>query len=251
MTSCSSTACLLYLAFFVGLGLLVSILSERPAASLVSLLLLWVVLVVLLPNTTAGVVSYFEESAADWEAYHGRQQALFEEHRIWNQSSPVPEGERFPYEYVKIFSDFLRERRRLDEQFQEEALRCQLAPVKMGRGLNRLSPYGVFQYAMESLADTGLPRHLRFMEAGRQYVQAFRQFVDERDQADPESHHLFGLSEGLSQESVPVEAVPRFAEPMSARDSIADTATDLALLGLFALGTFMAANATFLRRDVA
>lgn len=244
-------ASLLYLAFFVGLGLFVSARSDRPAASLVSLLLVWTVLLVLLPNTTAGVASYFAPQEADWKGHHAAQQALFDEHQIWKQSSPVKEGEPFPYDYVKIFSAFLRARLLLDQEWEEAQLRGQLRPVELGRALNRLSPYGVFQYAMESLAGTGLPRHLRLHETARRYDRTFRQFLDERDQADPASHHLFGLAAGLSTRPVTPEAVPRFREDLSAAAAMAGTGLDLALLGLFALVGFMAAHAAFLRADVA
>lgn len=244
-----AAACL-YLASFVGLGLFVSARSGAPASSLVSLLLAWTVLLVLLPNTTAGVVSYFQEPEADWKAHQAQLDALMEERRIWKQHSPVAEGQRPPREFVQIFSDYLAERLRLERPFEEERLRRQLEPVELGRALNRASPYGTFQFAVESLAGTGLPRHLRFLEAARQYERAFRQFVDERDQADPASYHLFGLAPGLSAEPVPVEAVPAFHEDLSLGTTLAGTATDLALLALFALVAFMAAHAAFLRGDV-
>lgn len=243
-------ACLLYLACFVGLGLLVSTLSDRPSSSLVSLLLVWTVLLVLLPNTVAGVVSYFQESSADEKAHGSQQEALTEEHQVWNKSSPVEDGDRPPYEFVEIFSDFLSERLRLDVTFEEEKLRRQLSPVQLGVSLSRASPYGMFQYAMESLAGTGLPRHLRFLASARRYARAFRQFTDERDQADPDSYHLFGLAPGLSSEPVPVEAVPVFHEDQSVGSIFEDTADDLCLLALFALVALMAANTAFLRMDV-
>jgi hypothetical protein len=49
---------------------------------------------------------------------------------------------------------------------------------------------------------------------------------------------------------VPPEAVPRFAEDLSVGATLAATASDLALLGLFALVAFMAAHAAFLRAEV-
>ena len=243
-------ACLLYLACFVGLGLLVSTLSERPSASLVSLLLLWTVLLVLLPNTVAGVVSYFEDPGADEKAHHSQQQALTEQHQVWNKSTPVDDDERPPYEFVEIFSTFLSERLRLDVSFEEERLRRQLRPVQLGVSLSRGSPYGMFQYAMESLAGTGLPRHLRFLASARRYAQTFRQFTDARDQADPDSYHLFGLAPGLSSDPVPVEAIPVFHEDQSVGSIVEDTVDDLSLMALFALVVLMAANAAFLRMDV-
>ena len=243
-------ACLLYLACFVGLGLLVSCLSERPSSALVVLLLVWTVLLVLLPNTVSGAVSYFQEPRMDWRSHNSQRQALMQEHQLWGKTSPVEQGERPPAEFVAEFSDFLRARLQLDRGFSEEQLRRQLQPVEAGALVNRVSPYGILQYALESLAGTGLPRHLAFMEAARRYALDFRRFTEERDQADPDSYHLFGLVPGLSERPVPVEAIPRFGEPLSAGAAVADASTDLALLTLFALLVFMAANIAFLRSEI-
>ena len=90
----------------------------------------------------------------------------------------------------------------------------------------------------------------KFLAQARRYEQSFRQFLDERDRADPESHHLFGLAAGLSSRPVPPEAVPRFHEDLSMAIALTDAALDLALLGLFALLSFLAAHLVFLRREL-
>ena len=243
-------ACLLYLACFVGLGLLVSCLSERASSALVVLLLVWTVLLVLLPNTVSGAVSYFQEPAMDGRRHQSQVQALAEEHQIHRKGESVRPGERPPVALLRELSDFLRARFRLERDFREEKLRRQLRPVEAGALVNRLSPYGILQYALESLAGTGLPRHLRFIEDGRRYALDFRRFTEERDQADPDSHHLFGLAPGLSQLPVPFEVIPLFRERLSTGSVLADTSTDLALLALFALLAFMAANIAFLRSEI-
>ena len=186
----------------------------------------------------------------DWRSHRSQQQALVEEHQLWRKTSPVEQGERPPAEFVAEFSDFLRQRLQLDREFSEEQLRRQLEPVEAGALVNRVSPYGILQYALESLAGTGLPRHLGFIEAARRHALDFRRFTEERDQADPDSYHLFGLVPGLSERPVPVEAIPRFAEPLSAGAVLAAASTDLALLALFALLAFMAANIAFLRSEI-
>ena len=239
-------ACLLYLACFVGLGLLVSCLSERASSALVVLLLVWTVLLVLLPNTVSGAVSYFQEPQMDRRSHESEREALAEEHQIHR----VRPAERPPVALLTELSDFLRARFRLERDFHHEKLRRQLRPVEAGALVNRLSPYGILQYALESLAGTGLPRHLRFIEDARRHALDFRRFTEERDQADPNSHHLFGLAQGLSQLPVPFEAIPLFRERLSTGSVLADTSTDLALLALFALLAFMAANVAFLRSEI-
>jgi hypothetical protein len=49
---------------------------------------------------------------------------------------------------------------------------------------------------------------------------------------------------------VPFEVIPLFRERLSTGSVLADTSTDLALLALFALLAFMAANIAFLRSEI-
>ena len=244
-------ACLLYLACFVGLGLLVSSLSERPSSALVILLLVWTVLTVLLPNTISGTVSYFREPEMDLQRHHSELQALEEEHQFQRKGDSVIPAKHPPAALLRELSDFLRERFLLERDFSEETVRRQFAPVEAGALVSRISPYGILQYALESLAGTGLPRHLRFIEDARRYALDFRHFTEERDHADPDSYHLFGLTPGLSELPVPAEAIPRFREGLSTGSVLADTLSDLTLLALFALLAFMAANIAFLRSEIA
>lgn len=104
---------------------------------------------------------------------------------------------------------------------------------------------------MESLADTGLPRHRRFIEEARRYEGVFRVFVESRDRTDPDSYHLAGVTEGLSHQPVPEDAIPRFGEDLSAGASIGATAPDLLVLLLFAIGAYLAAHLAFVRQEVA
>ena len=59
------------------------------------------------------------------------------------------------------------------------------------------------------------------------------------------------MKEGLSRRAVPVEAVPKFGEDLSARTAVAATVSDLLLLALFAIAAFMGAHLAFLRGRVA
>ncbi|MEW6754478.1 MAG: ABC transporter permease subunit [Candidatus Latescibacterota bacterium] len=241
-----AAAGIVYLAFFVGLGLAVSSRFERPAASLVALLLVWVVLVVLVPNTTAGIVSHFQPPVVGFEqhqvAEHAREQ-------LAGLEDPNPGGPP-PYEFVRRLAQIATEGDRLEREFEERYLHSRLHPAELGRSLNRLTPVGLFASAMEGLADTGLPRHYRFIQAAHRYGEVFRAFVQSEDAADPGSHHLMGVMAGLSHRPVRPEAVPRFGEDLSARASVASAAPDLLGLALFAVAAFLAAHVAFLRGRV-
>lgn len=243
-------ASIFYLAFFAGLGLLVSSRLERPVASLVTLLFIWVVFVVLLPNTTAGVISSLQGKIEIWKEYGEAMDAVGEKHRIDDLKHPNP-GARPPYAYVKKFADYLKEKDKVHRQLEKVSLGKRLDQIDLGRKLNRITPFGVFQYALESLADTGLSRHYRFIESANRYREIFNSFIRAEDAGDSDSYHLMGLMEGMSQKSVPFEAVPIFKEDLSARATVMATAPDLLLLFLFASGAFMGAHLAFVRREIA
>ena len=244
-------AAVLYLCFFLGLGLLVSARSERPASGLVVLLLVWTVLVFLLPNTMAGVIS----SLGGGQGLTERdRQAAIEENWVNHGIRALHHAEadgRPPYGFVERISDFVSDWFAINRRFAEAFLQQELAHVELGRDLSRGTPYGVFQYAMESLADTGLPRHRRFIEAARRYEGVFRAFVESRDRADGDSYHLAGVTAGLSHQPVPEEIIPRFREDLSAGASIGSTAPDLLILLLFAVAAYMAAHLAFVHREIA
>ena len=240
-------AALLYLAFFAALGLLVSTLFDRPAASLVTLLLIWTLLLVILPNTTAGIVGSLTPVSPP------ERQDIFSELRdkygIADLKHSDEDGD-FDRDYLKTFADLVAEWYDRSHQQAEETLRAQLAQVETGRNLHRLTPYGAFQFALESLAGTGLSRHYRFIEDARRYAAEFRDLARQRDAGDPDSFHLIGIAEGMSRKAIPPEAIPIFKEDLSARATVAATATEFLLLGLFALVALLAAHLAFLRGEV-
>jgi hypothetical protein len=211
-----------YLAFFVGLGLLVSSRFERPAASLVTLLLIWSVIVILLPNTTAGLVSSFQEPL-DWDRHYEAEGDLDEKHRIRSLEDPNPGGAK-PYAHIKKIADYLEELDKVARQREKLILKDQLEQVELGRDLNRITPFGTFQYALESLSDTGIARHLRLIEAANRYRGIFNSFIAAEDAGDPDSHHLMRVGAGMSRKPVRFEAVPKFKEDLSARATVAATA---------------------------
>jgi hypothetical protein len=215
------------------------------------LLLLWTVLVFLVPNTTAGVVSAVHPpqgpSQAEWEV---ATEDNWVRHGVRNLNMNELTGHA-PYAPVKQVADFTADWLDIDRRFAEGRHRAALEPVATGATIGRLAPYGALQAALESLADTGLPRHLRFLQAARQYEQTFRDFIQAQDAADPDSYHLMGVTAGMSHRPVPPETIPVFHEDLSARASITDALPDLLLLALFAVAAFLGAHLAFLRSRVA
>lgn len=136
------------------------------------------------------------------------------------------------------------------ERLNYQNLRDQIAQVEFTRKISRTSPASIVQYAVESLASTGFPNHVRFLEQTRRYAAEFRQFTVEADLADADSPHAFGVQIGMSNRPVNFEAIPKFEDQSSLASSINAAIMEILLLALFFVVLFVGAFLSFLRVDI-
>ena len=116
--------------------------------------------------------------------------------------------------------------------------------------MSRVSPASIVQYAVESLAGTGLSRHLQFLDGVRRYAAQYREFLISADQADPDSPHLNFVRQGMSEKPVPYSAIPKFDDRIEFRESINAAMMDISLMVLFAVVLFVGAVLAFVRVDI-
>ena len=93
---------------------------------------------------------------------------------------PVTEG-------TLLWSKYLTEDAKRNEELNEEHLNTQIAQIQLARSITRISPASSVRYAIESLAGTGFSRHVQFLAHVRRYANEFSMFLIETDRADPES----------------------------------------------------------------
>ena len=242
---------LLYTCLFLALGLLVSARVQRSAVSLVVLLLAWVVLVVFMPSTLASIAGGFSQPMTSdefrectdklsddaWDAYYAR---LYD----------GAEDTREPSQKLQIHSDFITTDAEEQERMHEEHLTQQIAQVKLARTTIRISPVAIVQHLLESYAGIGFERHLQFLENVKSHARQFRIFIVDTDSADPESLHIFGVREGMSQKPISPEAVPKFEDTLSLSRDFNAAAMDLLLLTLFVIVLLSGAYLAFVRVEV-
>ena len=108
----------------------------------------------------------------------------------------------------------------------------------------------IFQQLLESLAGTGFERHLQFLENVQSYARQFREFIIDTDRADPESLHIFGVREGMSQKPVPIEVVPKFEDTLNLSKDFNAAVVDLLLLMLFVIVLLSGAYLAFVRVEI-
>lgn len=244
----------IYIAIFIALGLLVSSRARQSSSSLMVLTLIWVVWVILIPNTV-GLVARSLKPAMTSDEFRQRREELYQQVTQKYLDRGLLDAEFDPREIppakiTLLWGEYHLEESLGDERLLEEHLREQLDQVVFARSLTRLSPTAVVQYAIESLAGTGFSRHLQFLSQVKIYVSEFRDFLVEVDKADPESPHALFFRYAISWKPVPFDAIPKFEDRYSFGESLNDATVDTLLLVLVFVVLYAALFLSFLRADV-
>ena len=239
---------LLYTCLFLALGLLVSARVQRSAVSLVILLLVWVSLVVFMPGTLAAIAG----DSASPKATHGLYERSWQLHYALEDqySSRRREARGDSRKRMEVDGEFVTKDAEEQEHLHEERLKQQVSQVNQARAITRLSPVTIFQHLLEAFAGTGFERHLQFLENVKVYAREYREFVLDTDKADPESLHIIGVREGMSQKPVSPEAVPKFEDTLSFSKDFNTAAVDLLLLALFVIVLLLGVYLAFVRVEV-
>ncbi len=160
------------------------------------------------------------------------------------QSREVDETE------MRLMAEFVNKDVEIRERLNREHLTAQLVQVERARGITRFSPAAIVQYALESMAGTGLNRHLQFLESVHHHIRQFRNFIVETDRADTESLHIIGVPEGMSKKPISPQALPSFEDKITFSDTFNAAMVDMLLLALL-LGVFLSgAFLVFIRSEV-
>ncbi len=243
---------LLYTCLFLGLGLLVSSRAQRSAVSLVVLLLIWTTLVVFMPSTLASIANGLSSSPMSYDEFRKRSSQLEDElDELWDKyyvlSDDTPEDVR---EKIRLGGEIVTRDAEQQERLHDEKLNQQISQMNRARAITRISPVTIFQHLLESFAGTGFERHLQFLGNIKSHAQQFRVFIAEIDQADPESLHIFGVREGMSEKPVNPGAIPKFEDTRSLNKDFNAAAVDLLLLILFFVVLLSGAYLAFVRAEV-
>ena len=248
----------IYISIFLWLGLFISTQFSNSSSSLLVLLLIWVVFVVLIPNTMGVLASSFQRVPSRSEVSRLKQAKLDEiddryfkkdeNKNLFRYGSPSDDPPKI--EALQVWADYLTERADTKRRFDDEHLNKQFAQIEFTQQITRLSPASIYKYAVESLAGTGFTRHKRFVQQARRYRQQFIDFIKSEDRGDNESHHVYLVKEGLSQKPVAFNSIPKFSDELTLGSTFKGALLDLGLLVLLSLLLFMAAVLAFLQSDV-
>ena len=244
-----------YISIFLSLGLFISSQFANSSSSLLTLLLIWIVFVVLIPNTMGVLASGFQQVSSRSEISRiqkAKEDEIDQRHkegdRLYRIGSPSDQPPKI--EVLRMWADYLNEHADAKSRIYDEHLNKQMAQITFTQQITRLSPAAIYKYALESLAGTGFARHQRFVQQARRYRQQFVDFIKSEDRGDNESYHVYLVKEGLSQKPVAFNSIPKFSEQLTLGITFGGALLDLTLLVSLALLLFMAAVLVFMRIDV-
>ena len=241
---------LLYTCLFLALGLLVSARVQRSAVSLVILLLTWVTFVVFMPSTLVSIAGRFTPPKAAL-GFSERSAQLEEELASEYYTLRYGSHESLTQtQILQVAGEYVIKDAAQQERLHEERLKQRISQVRRARAITQISPVTIFQHLLESFAGTGFERHLQFLENVKSYAREFRTFIADTDQADPESLHIFGVREGMSQKPVSPEAIPKFEDTLSLSKDFNTAAIELLLLALFVVVLLSGAYLAFVRVEI-
>ena len=238
---------LLYTSLFVALGLLVSARVQQSAVSLMILLLMWVTLVVFMPSTLASIASSFSPAMSFEEFWQQRQPSKKD---LWDKYKEGLRSSESDDRKLRAKSEFYTENAEREERKHEERLKYRTSQVRRAHAITSISPATLLQHLIEAFAGTGFERHLQFVENTQRYARQFREFIIDTDRGDPESLHIIGVREGMSQKPVNSKAVPRFEDTLSLSQDFNTVAMELLLLLLFVVVLLSGAYLAFVRVEV-
>lgn len=202
---------LLYMSFFVLLGLFFSITAGSSKNSLVLCLLCWVFVVIVLPKSGGpllrlGSFSVPTEKAVAKEAeLAGRE--LWNRHRGENMVAAGPEAES-----TKLNARVMYEASQAEQRVFDLYLDRKMRAVSTIMAVNCISPASFFEYATSAASGTGIDHFARFRRQIIQYQNELVRFFKDQDMKDKDSPHLFFHPDYVSKKPFDSAAVPEFKE---------------------------------------
>jgi ABC-type transport system involved in multi-copper enzyme maturation permease subunit len=248
---------LLYVAIFVAVGLLISSRVKSSVSSLVLLLIFWLTVTIVIPQGGTIAVQGLVRPVTDVQV-EGKLRPEVEK-QIGDMLGDMDAFVRKDIEAARK-DDYAAERkfaRRVNQLMsvmqsyvdrQQESYRRQ---ENILRNVLRLTPAGFYQLGSENLLGTGAARQQRLQQSVSKWGEQFVQFVQQQDQLDSTSPHIYYVAKYMSQRAVDPRSIPRWSmsEP-TLSESLKSGAMDWLWLALELCVALCLAFASFTRAPI-
>ena len=141
------TVTLIYIAFFLNMGILVSALTRKAAVTIVILLFVWVVLVFVLPNMGTLLARQVVDVPSVAALSEKRQQ-------IWTREVllAIEESRIGKTDWESHYRKSHDEMDKLESEYRNRFNRL----IRLSKNINRISPVASYIYAVTEIAGTGI-----------------------------------------------------------------------------------------------
>ena len=248
---------LLLIGVMFSIGLLVSVRARNSSTAILSLLALWVLLALVLPNAgpyLAEILVPVPDVGAVERQIAERTKGLSDQYRSqwrgrgrrgWRNMSQA-ERQEMRQQMMKAREELQTGINKATEEVIRDFERQLSRQVDIARNLTRLSPVATYVYANTDIGETGVRHEQQLVNDLRAYQRQFSRYVDEK--SGDEGGGFWG---GSRNEDYSIDDMPVFtfrSENLEGR--LAARTTDILLLGVFAVLFFMLAFVSFLRMDI-
>lgn len=272
----------LYITFFIGIGILVSALTRKSSLSFLLLLVIWISGVLIIPRMgvmAAGQLVDIESVAqieAKQEAY---EKARWDQYssdlsESWSTRGQEMEGmsseERSTYRDDKewewleeddvsrksVQTDIVDNNRKLLEDSQNK----KKIQEKLAFNLARLSPVSSFRLAAMNLSGTDIDLKARYEESMRTYKDTFIEYTQKKQEESGgrggfnisvDSEEGVKLDFGRNDQTLDTSEMPQYTAPsVSSASAFGTSILDFGLLGIFIILSFGGSFFAFLRYDM-
>lgn len=261
---------LLYLTFFVVLGIFMSSLTKRSVISFLLSLMVWVLFVFIVPRIgiaaaeqVVRVPSYGEiesqRSAYErdqWQEYPAYfSKALDEFYR--EHSNPSLQEEMAFQDSIQ--SEVMKTIQKYEWKLLDDRNRAQREQQRLAFALCRFSPASAFQLAAMSLANTDIELKQRYEEAINRYQVTFAAYFKSKQIDPPGTDRITIMSDGSgmlkasfpSSAKVDLSDLPRFLLPdWPVGAALGQIAVDAGLLVCLIFAVFTGSWIAFMRYDL-
>lgn len=171
---------LVYLSVFALLSLTISSLIHRSSLGLLVLLALWVLFAILIPNASDILSQRFSNVPSEYQM--AKSVGPMIEKQVWARINEI--RERVKKGELKTEEEVKREVDRAFKEGQEEVFmyyknyeNAMKRRAETAQKMSRLSPTALFQYALESIAQTGAEREKQFIKDVYIYAKTYDDYI--------------------------------------------------------------------------
>jgi len=240
----------IYISFFLWLGIMVSSIYQKSITSFAVLFFLWVLFVIIIPKSTGILGSLFHPVVNQEQIRQMQDSAEMDIRKKYKDNyGKVDFSKPFAKE-TALWVQSMNEISDVYGKVREKHLNEMIAQAEAARNFSIISPYSVFKYTAENIANSGIPRIKRFLEMGEKYRQdllAVLIIEDKKDLASPHLPHPYFFS----KRPIDYGKIPKFKmKEYPAADLLVHSIGYIFLLLTYSIFMFAGAYLFFLKYDV-